>query len=58
VEVLALTAEMSGGIGRGKGAKARQTADVGTAIPAGGDNDHPYAPPHFWAGFVLAGDPD
>ena len=21
-------------------------------------NDHPYAPPHFWAAFVLAGDPD
>ena len=57
-EVLALTAEMSGGVERGKGAKARQPADLAAAIPAGGDNDRPYASPHFWAAFVLAGDPD
>ena len=57
-EVLALTAELSGGIERGKGAKARQPAELAAAIPAGGDNDRPYAPPHFWAAFVLAGDPD
>jgi CHAT domain-containing protein len=53
-EALALTAELSGGVERGKGARARPPA----AIPAGGDNDRPYAPPHFWAAFVLAGDPD
>lgn len=57
-EVLALTADLSSGIDRSKGAKARQRADVAAAIPPGGDNDHPYAPPHFWAAFVLAGDPD
>ncbi len=57
-EVLALIAELSGGIDRSKGAKARQPAEVAAAIPPGGDNDHPYASPHFWAAFVLSGDPD
>jgi CHAT domain-containing protein len=57
-EVLALTAEQSGGVERGKGTKARQSGDVAATVPAGGDNDHPYEPPHFWAAFVLAGDPD
>jgi CHAT domain len=57
-ELLALTAEMSGGVERSKGAKARQPADLAAAIPAGGDNEQPYASPHFWAAFVLAGDPD
>ena len=57
-EVLALTAEQSGGIERGKGTKARQSAEVTSTIPAAGDNDRPYEPPHFWAEFVLAGDPD
>ena len=57
-EVLALTTEQSGGVERGKGKKARQSAEVTSTIPAGGDNDRPYEPPHFWAAFVLAGDPD
>jgi len=57
-EVLALTAELSGGVARGKGAKARQPDEPAAAIPADGDNDRPYAPPYFWAAFVLAGDPD
>ena len=57
-EVLALTAKQSGGIERGKGAKARQSAEVAAAVPAGGDSDRPYEQPHFWAAFVLAGDPD
>ena len=58
-EVLALTAEQSGGIERGKGSKARQSAKIAAAtIPSGGDNDRPYESPHFWAAFVLAGDPD
>jgi len=56
--VLTLTAELSGGVARGKGAKARQLDDYTAAIPSGGDNDRPYAPPYFWAAFVLAGDPD
>ena len=42
-EVLALTAELSGGVERGKGAKARQPAELAAAVPAGGDNDRPYA---------------
>jgi tetratricopeptide (TPR) repeat protein len=57
-EVLALTAEQSGGIERGKGTKARQSGEVAAAVPSGGDNDRPYEPPHYWAAFVLAGDPD
>src|SRR5271157_2567521 len=57
-EVLTQIAELSGGLDRSKGAKARQPAEIADAIPPGGDNDHPYAPPHFWAAFVLAGDPD
>jgi len=57
-EVLTLTAGLSGGVERSKGTKARQPTDLAAAIPAGGDNDRPYASPHFWAAFVLAGDPD
>ena len=57
-EVQALTAEQSGGIERGKGTKARESGEIAAAIPAGGGNDRPYVSPHFWAAFVLAGDPD
>jgi tetratricopeptide (TPR) repeat protein len=57
-EVLALTAEMSGGAERSKGAKSRTSAELTAAIPAGADSDCPYASPHFWAAFVLTGDPD
>ena len=57
-KVLALTAEQSGGIEHGKGTKARRCGEIAATITAGGDNDHPYEPPHFWAAFVLAGDPD
>ena len=57
-EVLTLTAEMSGEIERGKDAKTRQPAELAPATPGGGDNDRPYASPHYWAAFVLAGDPD
>ena len=57
-EILALAAEMSGGVERGKGSKGRQPVDLAAAVPSGGDNDRPYAHPHFWAAFVLAGDPD
>jgi len=57
-EALAVTAELSGGVERGKGAKARLPDELAAAVPAGGDNDRPYAPPYFWAAFVLAGDPD
>ena len=57
-EALALTAELSDGVARGKGEKARQPDDLPAAVPAGRDDDRPYASPHFWAAFVLAGDPD
>jgi CHAT domain-containing protein len=57
-DVLAETAKLSGGVERGKGAKARPPAELSTAVPSGGDDDRPYASPHFWAAFVLAGDPD
>ncbi len=57
-EVLALTARLSGGVARGKGAEGRRPDERAVAIPSGGDNDRPYASPHFWAAFVLAGDPD
>src|SRR5262249_4859017 len=57
-EALAVAAELSGGVERGKAAKARQPAKLSAAIPDGGDNDRPFSPPHFWAAFVLAGDPD
>jgi len=57
-EALTLIAGLSGGVARGKGAKARQPDELTAAVPADGDNDRPYAPPYFWAAFVLAGDPD
>ncbi len=57
-EVLSLIAELSGGIDRSKGAKARQLAEMTHVIPPSSDVDHPYSPPHFWAAFVLSGDPD
>ena len=57
-DVLAMTAELSGGVERGKGGKGRQPAELAALVPVSGDNDLPYASPHFWAAFVLAGDPD
>jgi hypothetical protein len=57
-EMLGLTAEMSGGVERSKGAKATTPAELAVSIPASGDNARPYEPPNFWAAFVLAGDPD
>ena len=57
-EVPALIAEQSGGIERGKGAKARQPAEIAATVPAGGLDDRPFEPPRFWAAFVLAGDSD
>ncbi len=54
-EALSLIAELSGGADRSKGSKARQPA---AAIPVGDDSDRPYAAPHFWAAFVLSGDPE
>jgi CHAT domain-containing protein/tetratricopeptide (TPR) repeat protein len=53
-EVRALLAQPSGGVARAKDAPARQPS----VLPAGGDNDQPFASPQFWAAFVLVGDPD
>jgi CHAT domain-containing protein len=57
-ELLTLIAGLSGGVDRSKGAKARTPDDLAAAIPADDDITPPYAHPHFWAAFVLAGDPD
>jgi CHAT domain-containing protein len=57
-DALAVTAKLSGGVERGKGAKARERTNLVPTVPPGKDNDRPYAPPHFWAAFLLAGDPD
>ena len=58
-EVLAMTAALSGGVERGKGCQGQAASRARrSTIPAGGDNDRPYAAPHFWAAFVLVGDPD
>jgi CHAT domain-containing protein len=55
--VLALTANLSGGVERGKNAQARKPAERAAAAPVS-DDDRPYASPQFWAAFVLSGDPD
>ncbi len=57
-DVLPLTAELSGGVDRGKNAKGRSPSGTSRGIPPGGGGDHPFESPHFWAAFVLAGDPD
>jgi CHAT domain-containing protein len=57
-EVLALTAELSGGVKRGKGAEARRPAELASARIAAADNDRPNASPYYWAAFVLVGDTD
>jgi CHAT domain-containing protein len=57
-EAVALTAQLSGGIERGKDSEARKPAAVAAAVPEGAEDDRPYAAPHFWAAFVLVGDPD
>jgi hypothetical protein len=57
-EVLRLAAELSGGLERGLGAQGRRPSELAAAVPSGSDTDRPYAHPHFWAAFVLAGDPD
>jgi CHAT domain-containing protein len=56
--VLKVAAELSGGVERSKGTKARRPAELGSTVPTGGDDDGPYASPHYWAAFVLVGDPD
>jgi len=38
--------------------KARPPAEIAGTVPSGAENDKPYALPHYWAAFVLAGDPD
>jgi tetratricopeptide (TPR) repeat protein len=57
-QVLKVAAELSGGLERSKGTKARRPAELAAAIPSGRNDDRPFAHPHYWAAFVLAGDPD
>jgi tetratricopeptide (TPR) repeat protein len=57
-EVLKVSAELAGGVERSKGTKARRPAAVAAAIPASVYDDRPYSSPHFWAAFVLVGDPN
>ena len=57
-DVLTLIAELSGGVDRGKGSKARQPAEPSAAVPAGSDDDHPYAPRtsgprSFWSAIPI-----
>ena len=50
---------LSGGVERGKGAKARPPAEVADAVPTAGDNVIGHTRHrNFWAAFVLTGDPD
>jgi tetratricopeptide (TPR) repeat protein len=57
-DVLKIAAELSGGIERSKGTKSRRPGELKASVPVGGDDDRPYSSPHFWAAFVLSGDPD
>jgi hypothetical protein len=57
-ELLTLTAELTGGVERGKGAEVRRPPRLAMPTPPGADDGRPYAAPHFWAAFVLVGDPD
>ena len=57
-EVLTLVAKLSGGISRGKDAEARPPAEALSSGLDRNENDRPYDSPHFWAAFVLSGDPD
>jgi CHAT domain-containing protein len=57
-EVLTAIAELSGNAARLEPAQGRQPAGLAATVPAGGEDDRPYSPPHFWAAFVLVGDPD
>jgi CHAT domain-containing protein len=43
-EALALIADLSGGVERGKSAKARRPAELVATSPAGGENDRPRIP--------------
>ena len=53
-DALALTAPRSGSGARDRGTLTREPAGAS----ASGDDDRPYSLPHFWAAFVLTGDPD
>ena len=57
VEVTALAAKLTSGEARAAGAK-RRPAPQNLGVPAGADDDRPYAHPYYWAAFVLMGDPD
>jgi CHAT domain-containing protein len=56
-DALAMTAELSASVERGKGANGRVPPTFSAATPAGSDNDRPYSHPNYWAAFILVGDP-
>ena len=57
-EVLALTAKLSGRVERAKGAKVRRRTSSPPPFPLTATTTGRTSAPHFWAAFVLAGDPD
>jgi tetratricopeptide (TPR) repeat protein len=49
-DVADLVAELGGGQTRGEGSEQ--------VVIVNGDSDYPYEHPHYWAAFILMGDPD
>jgi CHAT domain-containing protein/tetratricopeptide (TPR) repeat protein len=55
-DALRISAELAGGVARGKAEKALALAPP--AVPTGVKEGRPFAHPRYWAGFVLIGAPD
>jgi CHAT domain-containing protein len=51
------TAELTSGVARGERGKNAPLLPTIAAADAGAPDAHPYAHPHYWAAFVLIGDP-
>jgi CHAT domain-containing protein/tetratricopeptide (TPR) repeat protein len=57
-DVATLVASLSASEARSKGAEKRKEASPPLNISSAPSDERPYAHPHFWAAFVLVGDPD